>query len=128
MKLSEHQSIFSNNIARLIIFANSKGIDLTFGEAYRTQDQQKLYYYGKSIHPDDGELRIINDKRRSHTMRSNHLRRLAVDFNFFIKGKLFYRHELINQLGAYWESLDPLNRWGGNFKNFYDAPHFERNI
>nr|WP_223154740.1 hypothetical protein [Campylobacter concisus] len=30
-------------------------------------------------------------------------------------------------MGNYWESLNTLNRWGGNFKNFIDVPHFERN-
>jgi len=128
MKLSEQQSIFSNHIASLIIFANSKGVDLTFGEAFRSNDQQELYYYGKTVHPDDGELVVINAKKRTRTMNSNHLKRLAVDFNFFIRGKLFYRHQLIDEIGRYWVSLDPLNRWGGNFTNFYDAPHFERHL
>jgi hypothetical protein len=128
MKLSVHQQIFSQNISRLIIYANSLGVNLTFGEAFRSQDQQELYYYGKTIHPDDGELTIVNDKKRTRTMNSNHLKRLAIDFNFFIDGKLFYKHPDIEKIGAYWEKLDKLNRWGGNFTNFYDAPHFERNV
>jgi len=128
MKLSLHQQIFSQQIARLILFANANGVNLTFGEAYRTNDQQELYFYGKSVHPDDGMLELINAKKRSRTLDSNHLRRLAVDFNFFINGKLFYEHDKINQIGNYWESLDPLNAWGGHFKNHYDSPHFERNI
>jgi hypothetical protein len=61
-------------------------------------------------------------------MQSNHLKRLAVDFNFFIKGVLTYTDPLVEELGKYWESLDPLNRWGGHFRDFYDAPHFERNV
>mgnify|MGYP002636704693 CR=1 FL=1 len=126
MKLSVQQQIFSQHIARLIFYANSLGVNLTFGEAYRTEDQQELYYYGKTIHVDDGELMLINGVKRTRTMNSNHLRRLAVDFNFFIRGKLYYKHELIDEIGVYWESLSPQNRWGGNFKNFYDSPHFER--
>jgi hypothetical protein len=31
-------------------------------------------------------------------------------------------------LGAYWVSLHPKNRWGGNFSNLVDCPHFERNV
>ena len=111
MKLSEHQQIFSKHIARLIRHAELLGIDLTFGEADRTEYQQKEY------------VRL----KKSKTMHSNHLRRLAVDFNFFINGKLYYEHELITQLGKYWESIDPLNRWGGHFKSIKDNPHFERN-
>jgi len=128
MKLSIHQQIFSQNIALLILQANSKGVNLTFGEAYRTEDQQELYFYGKTIRPEDGKLEIISGVKRTRTMNSNHLKRLAVDFNFFIEGQLVYKHPKITQLGEYWESLDVLNRWGGNFKNFYDAPHFERNV
>ena len=128
MKLSTHQQIFSQNIALLILHANSLGVNLTFGEAYRSEDQQQLYFFGKTVHPDDGELQVINAKKRTRTMHSNHLKRLAVDFNFFIERKLYYKHPLITIIGEYWESLDPLNRWGGNFKSFYDAPHFERNI
>jgi nucleoside-diphosphate-sugar epimerase len=30
--------------------------------------------------------------------------------------------------GKYWESLYPKNRWGGNFSNLVDCPHFERNV
>ena len=29
-------------------------------------------------------------------------------------------------LGAYWESLHPLNSWGGNGKKLVDTPHFSR--
>jgi len=32
----------------------------------------------------------------------------------------------LQELGDYWESLDSLNRWGGNWKTLYDFPHFER--
>lgn len=128
MNLSRQQQIFSQDIAKLIFYANSLGVNLTFGEAYRTDDQQELYYYGKTIHVDDSELMLINGKVRTRTMRSNHLRRLAVDFNFFIRGKLYYDHPLIKDIGTFWESLSVHNRWGGNFKGFYDSPHFERHV
>ena len=128
MSLSSQQQIFTRNIAKLILFANSRGIELTFGEAYRTDDQQELYYYGKTIRPEDGKLELIGAKKRTRTMKSNHLRRLAVDFNFFVNGKLTYDHPEIKVLGDYWENLHPANRWGGHFKNFFDAPHFEMNV
>ena len=110
--LSREQQIFVQQIARLILFANSRGINLTFGEAFRTKEQQEIYFK-------DG---------RSKTMDSKHLQRLAVDFNFFINGKLTYEKEKLTELGAYWESMDVKNRWGGNFAKFCDVPHFERNI
>ena len=128
MKLSHHQQIFTQNIALLILKANSLGINLTMGEAYRTMEQQELYYHGKSVRVEDYRLELISVNKRTQTMQSNHLKRLAIDFNFFIKGVLTYTDPLVVVLGKYWESLDPLNRWGGHFKNFYDAPHFERNV
>lgn len=128
MNSNKYQFIFTQNIARLILFANSLGVNLTFGEANRTFDQQELYFYGKTVHADDDNLILLNDKIRTRTLDSNHLYQLAVDFNFFIRGKLFYKHPLINRIGEHWESLNPANRWGGNFKSFYDSPHFEMHI
>ena len=123
----DSQIIFTNNIAKLIIKAEELCVGLTFGEAYRTIEQQYLYFYGKNLALIGGELDVVKGKVRSKTLKSNHLRRLAVDFNFFINGKLTYSHEKVDELGAYWESLHPLSRWGGNFK-FKDTPHFEMNV
>lgn len=117
-KLSESQRIFTVNIARLIMFAYENDIQLTFGEAYRTREQQLLYL----------------QTGKSKTMNSNHLKRLAVDFNFFINGNLTYDWNVVKTLGDFWETLHPLNRWGGDWnKNdkkdgFIDAPHFEMNV
>jgi peptidoglycan L-alanyl-D-glutamate endopeptidase CwlK len=112
MKLSKHQQIFTTNIARLIVFANTQDIELTFGEAFRTEYQQEEHVR----------------QGKSKTMNSNHLRRLAVDFNFFINGELTYDRDTLEVLGEYWELLDKNNRWGGNFTHFIDTPHFEMNI
>ena len=128
MKLSDNQIIFSLNVADLIYYANSLGIGLTFGEAYRTKDQQKLYYYGYALKVKNSVLDLVKGKRRSKTLDSGHLKRLSVDFNFFIDGKLIYDKKTIQVLGDFWESLHPKNRWGGNFKSFLDTPHFEMNV
>ena len=112
MKLSDQQIIFTINIADLILYANSLGIGLTFGDAYRPQMLQDIYY----------------KENKSKTLKSNHLRRLAVDFNFFKDGELIYDKSKLQELGDYWESLHGKNRWGGNFKSFIDTPHFEMNV
>lgn len=106
------QQVFSENIAKLIIYAHSIGIRLTFGEAFRTPEQQ-------AIHVKQG---------KSRTSNSYHLKRLAVDFNFFIDGELTYRNEDVRILGEYWERMNEENRWGGNFTSIDDTPHFEMNI
>ena len=111
MKLSEYQQIFTTNVALLILKAKELGIGLTFGDAFRPKSRQKwLVQTGKS-----------------KTMNSMHLKRLAVDFNFFIDGKLTYEKPKLQELGDYWESLHVANRWGGNWTTFVDTPHFEFN-
>ena len=112
MSLSYEQQEFTKHISILIIYANSLGVELTFGDAFRSVEQQEIYFKAG----------------KSRTMRSNHLRRLAIDFNFFIRGELFYEHPLIEKIGIFWEGLNLYNRWGGNFKNLRDTPHFERNV
>ena len=109
MKLSEKQQIFTENIAKLIVYSYNYGIKLTFGHAWRSQEEQK---------------RLVS-AGKSKTMNSKHLNRLAVDFNFFVNGKLTYKREEIQPLGDYWESLHPSNNWGGNWASFVDTPHFE---
>lgn len=133
MKLSEQQRIFSKNIGCLIIYAyESLGIELTFGEAYRTRSQILLNYFGfKVVKGGVLGIKIIRSRKLSKTLNSLHADRLAVDFNFFIDGQLTYDFYLIKPLGDYWVSLHPQNVWGGDFnkdgkKNgFIDTPHFE---
>ncbi|MGY5846601.1 M15 family metallopeptidase [Salegentibacter sp. HM20] len=115
MKLSEKQQIFSKNIALLIFFADSQNIGLTFGHAWRSLEDQKRLF----------------ETKKTKTLNSQHLNRLAVDFNFFIGGVLTYKWEDVKPLGDFWVSLHPQNRWGGDWnKNglpdgFIDTPHFE---
>jgi len=115
MKLSEKQQIFTRNVARLIEHATCLEIGMTFGHAWRSLEEQKR----------------LKAEGKSQTLKSNHLNRLAVDFNFFINGKLTYDFHKLKVLGEYWISLHPHNRWGGDFnKNgvkdgFVDVPHFE---
>ncbi len=104
------QSEFVLDIAKLIDFADTIGIELTFGEAHRTEYQQARYV----------------EKGKSKTMNSQHLKRLAVDFNFFIDDKLTYEKEDVKQLGIFWESLHHKNE-AGMFWDFLDVPHFQRN-
>ena len=128
MRLSENQIIFTLNIADLIFFANSLGFGLTFGDANRDPDLQKLYYFGYTIQGQTKEsLKLVPGKVKSKTLNSNHLRRLAVDFNFFVDGELIYDKSELQVLGNYWEKLHPKNKWGGNW-GFKDTQHFEMNV
>jgi hypothetical protein len=117
MILSEKQKIFTQNIAKLIDWAYAHGFELTFGEAWRSPEQQAIYVR----------------EGKSKTMNSRHLDRLAVDFNVFKGKNLVGGAQDIKPLGDYWVSLHPDNVWGGDFNcnsivgddRFIDAPHFE---
>ena len=107
MKLSEKQQHFTLMIADLICWSYGMGIELTFGEAWRTKEQQEIYF----------------KSGKSKTMDSKHLERLAVDFNVFIKGEYRTDKASYEALGNHWKSLDPNNKWGGDWG--WDANHFE---
>lgn len=101
------------------MYAYSQGLELTFGEAWRSpQEQERLYKAGLSQIKTGGQ----------------HGSRLAVDFNLFKDGKLTWDWEDFEPLGRYWTGLESSNRWGGSWngkfdkKGFIDAPHFERRI
>jgi len=118
MSLVQEQSQFLEDVALLILEAKKLHITLTGGELFRTPEMQEIYI----------------KTGKSKTSNSMHLKRLAIDFNFFIDDNLVYEHESITKLGKYWESLNPKNRWGGSWRGliesgkstFVDTPHFER--
>jgi len=102
--LSEKQIRFTQLIGQLIHYATSMEYGLTFAEAYRSPETAAIYAkQGKGI------------------KNSLHTKRLAVDFNLFKDGKYLTDSKDYLLLGAYWESLDPLCRWGGRFN---DGNHF----
>lgn len=113
MKISarvDNQAEFLLDMCRLIMKATELGFVVTGGELYRTQEQQEIYVR----------------TGRSKTMNSLHGDRRAIDLNFFWEGKLTYDKKILAPLGAYWESLHPMNSWGGNGRTFVDTPHFSR--
>ncbi|QIQ21017.1 M15 family metallopeptidase [Zophobihabitans entericus] len=105
MSLSVKQSKFTLMVAQLILWANEQGYQLTFGEAYRTPEQAKIYA--------EKGLGIKN---------SLHCYRLAVDFNLFVNGVYQTKTEAYRPLGKYWKSLG--GAWGGDFESFPDGNHF----
>lgn len=128
MNLTLPQQQFVLDIGRLIFKAADLDVGLTLGEAYRTTDQQFLYYYGLTLRPEQNHLSFHRSTRKTRTLLSTHMQRLAIDFNFIINGEVKYIHARIEELGHYWEKLSEDNRWGGNFNNFYDGGHFEKKV
>ena len=117
MSLVNDQVIFLQDVCRLIQFAIQNNFMVTGGELFRTPEQQEIYV----------------KSGKSRTPNSMHLKRCAIDLNFFkmVNGvpTLVDLKSELQPIGDYWVSLDrDKNQWGGNFKNFLDCPHFERKV
>lgn len=117
MKLSEQQQQFTRDFHKLLSKIFDDGYEITIGEVLRTPEQQEIYLKTSS----------------SKTSNSMHLKKCAVDLNFFKDGVLI---QTPNEIGKYWESLSTSNRWGGSWRGlieskkstFIDKPHFERYV
>ena len=112
MSAVRDQAAFLIDIGKLVEYDTAQGFVVTGGELYRTPEQQQIYV----------------KTGRSRTMNSLHLQRRAVDLNFFKDGKLVYDKAVLAPLGLFWESLHPLNSWGGNGVKLVDVPHFSRGV
>jgi peptidoglycan L-alanyl-D-glutamate endopeptidase CwlK len=112
MSMVPIQAEFLLDVCKLIQHATEQGWVVTGGELHRSLEQQQ-------IHVKAG---------RSKTMNSQHMLRLAIDLMFFRDGQLTWDRAALAPIGEYWESLNPKNRWGGNFKSLVDVPHFERRV
>ena len=113
MSLRQSQSTFLLNACKLIQYATEQGFEVTGGELVRTVEQANLY------------LKTGFSKAGA---KSLHCQRLAIDLNFFKGGSYVTEKSELTMLGTYWESLSPLNSWGGFFSNFEDCPHFSMGV
>ena len=104
--LGELQRTHTLLVAKLILYVYGEGFELTWGEAYRTPQQAQWdAQHGTGI------------------AQSVHCDRLAVDLQLFKDGVYLTDPEEYKFMGDYWKQLDPLCRWGGDFKTV-DADHF----
>jgi peptidoglycan L-alanyl-D-glutamate endopeptidase CwlK len=108
MTLGQHQQMFTRDLCMLLMYAFDQGYEVRMGEVERPLAMQEIYF----------------KTGRSKTMDSRHLKKCAADLHFFKDGQICYPVEM----GAFWESLNPLNNWGGNWTSFKDGPHFERRV
>ena len=107
--LEHDQVIFTENVCKLIEHIDSLGFKVTLGEAFRTHAQAVIYAHSG--------LGIVN---------SLHCQRLAIDLNIFSpQDKLLATIDTCEQFGAYWESLNPRNVWGGYWLHRPDTDHYE---
>ena len=88
-------------------------IDFTVTEGLRTPERQQ---------------QLVNDGF-SQTMKSKHLTGHAVDLVAIVNGKVSWDKEHYPEIArAMKKAADDQQvkiRWGGDFKSFFDGPHFE---
>lgn len=104
--LGAKQRRFTKLVGLLIEYAYANGMELTFGDAYRSPEQARA-----------------NAARGAGIVNSLHCERLAIDMNLFIDGKYQTDSSAYAKLGEYWESLGPECAWGGRFSR-PDGNHF----
>lgn len=96
--MSALQEQFAQQVANLIKKAGELGYGVTFGEAYRTPEQAAL-----------------NAAKGSGVSNSLHTERLAIDLNLFKDGRYITDGEGHRELGAWWKTIGPMYRHGGDF-------------
>ena len=80
MSLSQEQAAFLLDACKLIQYATEQGFVVTGGELARTPEQQAIYF----------------KTGRSKTMNSIHLKRCAIDLNFFKDGQIDRKSTRLN--------------------------------
>lgn len=98
MTLSSRQQKFAWNVSCLIAKIFIRGYACTLGEVYRTPEQAAL-----------------NEAKGIGIANSLHCKRLAIDLNLFKDGVYLTDGEHYKQIGEYWMSLHPANRYGGDW-------------
>ena len=108
MTLSEAQRLFSRLLGQfLVAIYQQPGLSVTMGECYRTTQRA-----------------AENAAAGTGISNSLHCKRLAVDLNLFVGDIYQMESEEYAVLGAIWKGLNPLCRWGGDFKSRPDGNHF----
>lgn len=100
MNLREQRCLFTRLTARLIEWAVQNGYEVSYEQTKRTQSEADA-----------------NAASGAGISNSLHTLGLAVDLNLYINGVWQSTSEAHAPLGAYWKSLHPLARWGGDFRD-----------
>lgn len=95
--LAERQWLFAKCLGLLISYAYDHGCKLTVGDSYRDPAYHPL-------------------ARVASGALSAHAQKLAADLNLFVNDVYITGpHPMWQALGSFWQNLDPLCRWGGDW-------------
>jgi hypothetical protein len=106
------QFAFAQDLMKLYQHIVSKGLFYTLGESWRPDWVEQKY----------------REMGLSKTIKTSpHGDRLAQDLNIFRANyQPITTVKDLQEIGAYWKSLNPLNIWGGDWKDPIDPLHFQR--
>lgn len=137
-ELGSLQRAFARCLVQLEAKILGDGFEFTLGEGYRSPEQAAINSLSLF---DRARVRAILETKypvlaeaigvsTSHGIRNSvHTRKLAQDLNLFKGGEFLTVAEDYAPFGAFWKTLHPLARWGGDFKDSQgkpasDADHF----
>lgn len=107
LTVGQKQELFMELLPKLLEFAFANGYKVRGGELQRTKAQAEQ-----------------NAASGAGISNSLHLICLAIDLKLFKNGVYLTRSEDYGTLGAFWKTLHPLCRWGGDFQSRPDGNHF----
>lgn len=135
MTLGEAQREFARCLALLILRINdTHGYGCAIGEGKRSDEQAEINAMGFSARNRLADYigsawpalaeKIRNNGKADGIRMSGHINKLAQDLDLFKDGTYLFNSEDHAQFGAFWETLHPLARWGGDFKPKPDGNHY----
>lgn len=111
ISMGTKQELFSKMLAEFICWLYANGYTVRMGEVWRPQEMQDLY--------------LKTGKTRAKY--SKHQDKVAADLYILKDSKVLSTKDELKFAADKWKSLNKDNRWGGEFQNLYDAPHWEYN-
>lgn len=132
MKKSDKQFLFLKYIVEYLYYAIKTYPDLkiTFGDGSRPFILQYIYYYGFYVNRKTNQIEQSDKKKITHTLDSDHLHRMAHDFNYYWKDEYLdpekesawpkVAKDCMNDLRKYWKGLHPKNVHGGDWVLYHN--------
>lgn len=122
MSLRKAKCRFTSLLAKLIIKAEELGFEIAIdGAKCVSPDSLMAIAEAEGVHL---PLQVAR-KMAGHRWNSLHYQGLAADFNLYKDGVYMDKSEAHEQLGEYWESLDPSC---SNGRDFSDGNHYSYRI
>lgn len=117
-KLSQKSKDRLNGVDERLVRVVNRAIELT----------EIDFAVSEGLRSPERQIELVN-KGFSQTLKSKHLTGHAVDLAAFVDGKIswekpFY-YKIADAMKKAAEEQQVAIRWGGDFKSFFDGPHFE---